>query len=228
MTLTSSIWVHSSGQRHPRLGGGPPPGSRGGPGGELALACRHRINDARDFRYLAGGEAAELGVLVHGGLARGQVDAEGLVVGDEGLDPLGLARQIGEGGGGLRAAPLSSAPVKLPTPGISRSMTYRFMTTSLLSAIFDVACLDRVRQAWPVAELTLNIGENDRGEKGARRRPSQRNFATPAGSAACMARSPRLTLNPGRCARLGSALARKGRGVWTWLASLPRQSWRSP
>jgi hypothetical protein len=39
------------------------------------------------------------------------------------------------------------------------------MTTSLLLAVFDAAYLDRVRQAWPVAELTLNIGENDRGEK---------------------------------------------------------------
>src|SRR5262245_63253926 len=50
---------------------------------------------------------------------------------------------------------------------MSRSMIYRFMTTSLCLHVFAAASVDQVRPSPPVAEPTMNIGENDKRRRDA-------------------------------------------------------------
>src|SRR5262245_23495683 len=66
-----------------------------------SLSCRHGIDDLCDFRDLARRKAAEAGMLVDRRLALGQIDTEGLVGSDVGVDPLRLAAELRQGGVGL-------------------------------------------------------------------------------------------------------------------------------
>src|SRR5689334_14220189 len=70
------------------------PGAAGSPRGG------HRVDDTAHLGDLARGQAAQARVLVHRLLALGDVDAERLVVGDEGLHPLDPPAEPGEGGVG--------------------------------------------------------------------------------------------------------------------------------
>src|SRR5262245_52847621 len=82
------------------------------------------------------------------------------------------------------------------------------MTTSLLLSVFDAACLAPARQAWPVAETTLSIGENDRGEKPPAAAIGRGGSHCRLHVRGCPPHTPffpGVARVPGACARLGSA-----------------------
>src|SRR3954463_6492556 len=88
-----------------------------------SVHCSHRIDDAPYFRDLARGKAAQTRVLLDRCLAVGEVNAEGFVGRDEGLQPLHLAGELREAALDVAAAPLSCSRSRLPTAGRSRSIT---------------------------------------------------------------------------------------------------------
>ncbi len=91
-----------------------------------------RVDHAADFGDLVGREAGEPGVLVDHRLVLGDVDAEGLVLGDVGLHPLDARAELGERRvGGLRRRPSILRASACATPGMSRSIRYFFMTSFL-------------------------------------------------------------------------------------------------